>query len=515
MMTGAGRAVAGWQGVLGALALGLGMLMAPAAQAQGPVGVGPDAAPAPIGTVAPIAPDFFWPGVEHDPSIPTMQQVLGHGPGQRLSTSAQAVRYLEALASAAPDRVRLFTYGQSWQGRPLVGAVIGSPARIADLDGIRAGMARLADPRGTSAAEADALIARLPAIVWLAYVVHGNEPSGTDAGLMTAHHLLAARNDPRLESIRANALTVIIPVQNPDGRDRFIAANTDAQGVAPDPGPLAAERDEPWPSGRQNHYAFDLNRDWFAQTQPETRAHARLLLEWHPLVIADVHEMGTNEQYFFPPEADPINPNITAAQQAAKDRIGRTTAGWFDRFGIPYFTRETFDAFYPGYGDGWPTYHGMIAMTYEQGSARGLVARRNDGSLLTYATSVRNQFVSSMATVEAAARDRETLLRAFWDYRRTAIEEGRRERVRAYAFPAGGDRTASARLAALLARQGVEVVETTDRVRACGTTLEPGSFLISAAQPTKRLLRVLLEPRCPAARRLHPAPARAVGTRHG
>jgi hypothetical protein len=450
-----------------------------------------------IATASPVDASFFWPNPDYDPSVPTIRSVLGYQSGQRITTHADAGRYLRALAANQPERVRIISYGRSWQGRDLIYAVIGTPDQIRRLDDIKSGMQRLADPRTTSASEASQLITGLPAIVWMTYTVHGNEPSGTDAALMTAYHLLAARNDPRIEAIRQNALVVINPVQNPDGRDRFISNSTQNTGLAPDPNALAAERDEAWPSGRQNHYNIDLNRDWFAQTQPETIGQAAALLEWRPLVLADVHEMGTNQTYFFPPEADPLNPNITQAQKDAKDRIARTTAGWFDRVGVPYFTRETFDAFYPGYGDGWPTYQGVIAMTYEQGSSRGLVARRADGSTLSYAETVRNHFVASMSTIESSARDREALLRGFYDYRRTAVEEGRREATKAYALPPQLNQMATDRLAALLARQGIEVTRTNASARACGRTLAAGSYVISMAQPSKRLIKVLMEENTP------------------
>lgn len=43
---------------------------------------------------------------------------------------------------------------------------------------------------------------------------------------------------------------------------------------------LAAEHMQTWPGGRTNHYFFDMNRDFFAQTQPETRARIKVLQQW-------------------------------------------------------------------------------------------------------------------------------------------------------------------------------------------------------------------------------------------
>ncbi len=438
--------------------------------------------------------DWYWPGADYDPAVPTPERVLGYALGSRIAGHGDVVRWFETLAAHAPDRVRLVDYGRSWLGRRLFYAVIGSPEQIARLDAIKADSQALADPRRTGAGEAEAIIARHPAVVWLAHTVHGDEISPTESAMLTAYHLLAARGDPRLASIRQNALVIINPLQNPDGRERFIASSVSARGLEPDPDPLAAERDQQWPGGRANHFAFDLNRDWFALTQPETRGHTAAILDWYPHVMADVHEMGTEQLFFFPPEAEPINPNVTANQLELRTIIGRNTAGWFDRFGINYFTRETFDLFYPGYGDGWPTMHGTISMTYEQGSARGMLARRASGEILTFPETIRHQFVAALSTIEAAASNRERFVRGFYDFRRSAIAEGRSAAVRAWVIPAQTDQATADKLAALMVRQGVDVTRATASFQGCGQTFGAGSYVVSAAQPAGRLARNLLEP---------------------
>jgi hypothetical protein len=95
-------------------------------------------------------------------------------------------------------------------------------------------------------------------------------------------------------------------MQNPDGRARFIYQHLLGRAATPDPEPASAEHDEPWPGGRTNHYLFDMNRDWFGQTQPETRGRVSLFLEWFPHVMVDLHEMGGNSTYFFAPPTRPL-----------------------------------------------------------------------------------------------------------------------------------------------------------------------------------------------------------------
>jgi murein tripeptide amidase MpaA len=165
----------------------------------------------------------------------------------------EAERYLKALAAAAPRRARLETHGATWEGRTLYHIIISSEANIANLEQVKAAMQKLADPRKISDAEAEAIIKEMPAVTWLAYGVHGNEISSPDAGLLTAYHLLAAQGDDLVRQILDQSVVIIDPMQNPDGRDRFINYFRGTRGRWPDADPQAAEHNETWPAGRSNH----------------------------------------------------------------------------------------------------------------------------------------------------------------------------------------------------------------------------------------------------------------------
>jgi len=448
------------------------------------------------GTARAGEPFTSWPDVEHDPAIPTMEEVLGHSPGSRITRPDEALRYLEALAEAAPERMKILRYGQSWEGRPLVYAVIAAPKTMKRLDAVKEDIAALADPRETTREEAEDLIARLPATVWLSYAVHGNEISSTDSALLTAHHLLAAQ-DARTRKILEETIVFMDPLQNPDGRARFTHHYEQALGLEPSADRQAAEHDEPWPGGRTNHYLFDLNRDWFRITQPETKGRVAALRQWLPLVLVDAHEMGGDSTYFFAPEAVPYNPHLTETQKDNLELFGRNHAGYFDRFGIDYFTREVYDAFYPGYGASWPSYYGGIAMTYEQASPRGRVFERYDGSKLTYGEAVRNHFITSVSTAEVVAENREKLLRDFYAYRRSAVEEGKNGAVRSYILPRQSDQAGADKLARLLAKHGVEVGRLQANTRACGRGYGEGAYVIDMAQPDKRRAAVMMAEHVP------------------
>jgi hypothetical protein len=329
------------------------------------------------------------------------------------------------------------------------------------------------------------------------HAVHGNEISSSDAALVEAYHLLAAVGDPGADAARTHAVVLIDPLQNPDGRARFVAQNLLGRAAAPDPEPLSAEHDEPWPGGRSNHYLFDMNRDWFALSQPETIGKLRTALEWYPQVAVDLHEMGGESTYYFAPPADPINPYITKAQGAWLETFGRANAAVFDARGFPYFTREVYDSFYPGYGESWPIFQGAVGMTYEKASARGLEYRREDGSLLTYRDGVVQHFTAAITTVATAAAHREKLLRDFAEYRRSAVSEGERVAPREYVLVPGTDPSRARRLAANLVAQGIEVRITTEAVSAGSRSMPAGAYVVSAAQPAGRLVRNLLEAHVP------------------
>tara|TARA_R110000868_G_scaffold50381_6_gene161052 strand:+ start:12718 stop:15378 length:2661 start_codon:yes stop_codon:yes gene_type:complete len=427
----------------------------------------------------------------YDAQIPTAQSVLGHEFGAEITPPEQAIAYLRALEAAAPDRIRVVDYATSWEGRPLAYAIIASPQSLERLDAIQADLQQLADPRGLSADARDRLVASTPAVVWLSYGVHGDEISSTDAGLRTAYHLLASRNDTGIDQILDQTIIIIDPVQNPDGRARFVHSFAAARGLQPDENRFTAEHDQPWPGGRTNHYLFDMNRDWFAMTQPETRGRVAAMLEWRPLVVVDAHEMGGDSSYFFAPSAEPFNPHVVQSQRDAQDLIGRNHGRWFDQFGYDYFTREVFDAFYPGYGDMWPTLQGAVAMTYEQASARGLVWRRRDGSLLTYGEAVEHHYVASLSTVEVVAANRERFVRDYLNFRASAASD--ESGPQSVLLDLSTNRWGAERLARSLVAQGIEVGRVAGPVSACGARFEDGAFEVSFNQPAGRLARTLLE----------------------
>jgi len=420
---------------------------------------------------------------QFDASIPTLEEVAGHRTGEQITRPAMVVDYMEALAAAAPDRIRIVQYATSWEGRPLIYAVISSRENMARIDAIQADMQRIA---AGGAPNADSV-----PVTWLSYGVHGNEISSSDAALALAYHLLASQGDELVDTILSNSVVIIDPSQNPDGRARFTNSYYQQLGIAPSPNRATAGHDEPWPGGRFNHYLFDLNRDWFALTQPETEGKVAAVRDWQPVVLVDAHEMGGDETYFFPPSAEPFNPYITADQRQKQVLLGRNNAAWLDRLGVPYFTREVYDAFYPGYGDTWPTLNGSVAMTFEQSSARGLVWERRNGEMLTYGEGVRNHFVTTLATAETVARNASMFLSDYAAYRRSAAQGSAGTGY--FVIDLADRRWNAEALARRLAHQGIAVGRVEGPASACGRSYPQGYLSVSMRQPTARLIRSLLD----------------------
>src|SRR5690606_10580846 len=310
----------------------------------------------------------------------------------------------DAMVAAAPDRGRFEVTGTSAEGKVMRLAIISSPANLARLDAIRADLAALADARSTDAAAARDIIARTPAVAMLSHSIHGNEPAGFEASMITAYTLLASES-PRITRLLDSLVIVINPSQNPDGHERFAAWNNSVSMALDDP--VALEQTEPWSiQGRFNRYRFDMNRDLLAFSQPETRATAGAVLRWRPQLFVDLH--STTPQYFFPPAAAPINANFPASTIDWLERFGQGNARAFDRYGWQYYVRDVFDLFYPGYWDSWPSLVGAIGMTFETDGGPALMLRKRDGSGTSFREGLPQHVVASLATREAVGMTCET-----------------------------------------------------------------------------------------------------------
>lgn len=466
--------------------------------------------------------DFYGHG-PYRKNVPRPSAILGYEAGERHSTFREQEMTLLAIAKAASDRVRVEEVGKSVEGRPLRLFLVSAPENIARLDAIRAHIGKLADPRLlTGEAEADQIVRTTPTLTWINHCIHGSETASFETVMWTLYTLAASRA-PEMENVLQKSVVILNPVFNPDGHERFVVYyNSVALGS---PESWSYEHQSPWAvEGRYNHFRFDMNRDKIAQSQPETRQETRAFLRWHPQVFIDQH--GQPDTYFFPPNSLPQNRQVDRARiNKWTDVFGRANAAAFDRRGWQYVTRETFDLFYPGYLDSFTTLSGAIGMTYETDGGGNLARRRDDQTVSTLRDGTAHHLETALASIVAAAQNRESLLRDFLAYHRAALVPEPNEKMQRIVLLPGSDPGRLAELAALLLRVGVETGEvrvpfTSDTAHAymperkeegkaedgrkkeeIAASLKPrrvsfpvGSLVIDLAQPQGRVARAFLEP---------------------
>lgn len=330
-------------------------------------------------------------------------QFFGFAPGEQMVPTYRLYQYAEHAAQQVPAKVKLMTYGQTYEKRPLIMLVVSSEENMRNLEQIRTDHLKsigMMSGQPTSKTR--------PAVVWMSYNVHGNEATNSAAYPKVLHELLSGGTVS--EKILKNTIVILAPCLNPDGHDRYVNWYNQKIGSSPNANTSAWEHGEPWPGGRYTHYLFDPNRDWAWQTQEITRQLIAAYHQWMPHVHGDFHEMGPNSPYYFAPSAKPYHEDITPWQREMQEVVGTYNKRYFDRNNWLYYTHERFDLLYPSYGDTWPTYNGAIAMTFEQGGGgiAGLAYDRPDeGDTLRLSDRVAHVAAASIATIEAIA-DRST-----------------------------------------------------------------------------------------------------------
>lgn len=452
---------------------------------------------------AATAQDAFATGGSYDPAVPTPRAVLGYELGEAFTPHHMVARFLDRVA-ATSRRIHVDTIGRSVEGREMFLVVATSEANQARLAQIQADAVRLADPRGASAADLAAVTARLPVIVWLAYNVHGGEASGLEAALGMIYQLAAGR-DAETQMILDSAVVIIDPLQNPDGHERHVqdwTRNRSALGIPTTPGAMIHQGN--WPGPRTSHYYFDLNRDWYILSHPETRGRVAAFLRWYPHVAVDLHEMGTNSTYYFAPPMDPVNKNVTPDIIRWWDIFSVANAAAFDAHGWGYFRREGYDEFYPGYGVSWPILTGAVGMTYEEASSAGGAIRRDDGTILTLREAAWHHYTASWATATTSARRARERVRDYLAFRQSAITDGERGPMRAVVVESDEQGRADSLVARLLMngiavqrlRAAADAREATEYGDAAmrPARLPAGAYVVDLAQPQGRLAKALLEP---------------------
>ncbi len=438
----------------------------------------------------PLAIDFPLEGVDaYDEAIATPDEVIGHVVGTRHTESLQVLNYFEHVA-AQSDRVMLTEYARSYQNRALVYATVTSEANHARLDEIHAANERLTtDPGSVS----DDELEDMPAVVYMGYSVHGDEASGTEAALLLLYHL-AAGTGPAVDAALDDLVILIDPNMNPDGRDRFAYWVNQNRGGVHTTDVQDREHSQPWPRGRTNHYWFDLNRDYMPLAHPESQGKIGVYQYWRPQVLTDFHEMGRNSTYFFQPGVpERTNPRTPDLNQELTMEMARFHARQLDSLGELYWTREGFDDYYYGKGSTYPDVQGTIGILFEESSSRSLETESNFGDK-HYSETVRNQFATTLSTLEGAVELRARLLRYQRDFFAEVPDRYSAFDTKAYVVGHGNDPQRAQGLAQVLKQHRVQVHALAETIEQDGQRFVPGeAFIIPMNQTQHQFIRGVME----------------------
>ncbi|WP_100642559.1 M14 family metallopeptidase [Alteromonas facilis] len=436
----------------------------------------------------------------YNSAITHPDELLGFAVGQRVATPEQIMQAIDLWASQS-DRLQVIEYARTHEHRPLYAVLIGAPELLAQQQAILDKIDALADPRKTSDADAKSIMSELPAVAWMAYSIHGNETSGADAALASIYHLVASQ-DASVTNMLNDMIVVIDPIMNPDGRARFAKSLEQYRGTAPNVDDQSLLHQGDWPYGRTNHYFFDLNRDFFYLTQPETQGRVKLINKWRPQLMIDGHEMGAQDTYLMGPPRQPLNTNISSSLQEWAKVFARDQGAAFDQRGWRYYTGEWFENWYPGYSN-YAEYRGSMHILYEQSRMAEDGVRRPEGTVQTYQESVHHQFVSTMANLQTLAKNSDAMYADYWQARKQNVAKKGPYSERTFVVQANGNEGRTQALVDKLQAQDIEVFVATKAFTAKGATnqlgqevdikVEKGSLIIPNRQPEARLLAAIME----------------------
>lgn len=429
-------------------------------------------------TVWAATPASVLPVHARDHKISPPAASLGFELGEWHCRPEQLQQYYQLLASQSP-RVSLKVVGYTHERRPILNLIITSPAnqsRLADIQAAR--------QRGDS---------DTPIVVYLGYSVHGNEPSGANAAPMVAWHL-ASSKESELAAMLERTVIVIDPMLNPDGLARFASWANSYRGETLVSDSNTLEHNQSWPSGRGNHYWFDLNRDWLWLQHPESRAHVATFQAWRPHIFGDFHEQGTDATYFFQPgvplRTHPLTP---ASNQSLTEAIAKFHAKALDARGELYFSREGFDDFYYGKGSTYPDVQGSIGILFEQASSRGHVQDSRNG-LLKFEHTIANQVTTSLSTLQAADALREQLIAHQKEFDLESQKRQLAEGQRAMLFAAPDNPARLRDFADLLKAHGIAVHHLKSAIKIQQTTYDSSNAIaVPLQQKQARLLEAMTE----------------------
>lgn len=426
--------------------------------------------------------DYLPKNISYDPKVPLPESILGNPVGEWHVRHDQLVNYMYAIAQSS-DRVSIVETGRSHENRPLLLLAFSSAENQKNLKSIQRDHIKAIE---TGSSNSDS-----PLIIWMGYSVHGNEPSGSNASLLIAYYL-AAGQGAEVESLLKDNVVLVDPSLNPDGLSRFAqwANMHKSKNLVADPS--HREHVEDWPSGRTNHYWFDLNRDWLLLTHPESRARIAEYHQWRPHVLTDFHEMGPNSTYFFQPGI-PSRKNPWTPQRNVEltQALANFHAQALDADKQLYFSEESFDDFYYGKGSTYPDAHGTIGILFEQSSSRGHLQDTINGPKY-FSQTIQNQVTTSLSTFKGSFANKNALMDYQTSFKKQTDELIKEEELRGYLLTESQDPTRFGKLKSILEQHNIDFSYLSKQAKYDGEVYDPAhTIFVPLQQSQYRLIKSL------------------------
>ncbi|MCU0622789.1 MAG: hypothetical protein MUF53_02860 [Gemmatimonadaceae bacterium] len=431
-------------------------------------------------------------------TVPTPLAFHGRIIGQPgvLTYTKDIHRYFRALDAASP-RVKVWSIGQSEEGREMIIAAIGDEATIARLDQAKAALAALTDPRKTSEAEARRLIGTSKPIYWITTGLHSPETGGPEVVQELAYRLAVDESD-YVKAIRDGAIVFITPVLEPDGRDKHVDTYLFNKTL-----PRGATRLPLMYWGK--YVAHDNNRDGMGQFLALTRHVNAAFLEWHPPIMHDLHE---SVSYLYTSTGTgPYNEHLDPITTDEWWILAKTEVMELTKRGIPgVWTYGFYDGWVPNYLFFAAHAHNATGRFYE---VQSYGPDNTDSLRLPATTTSREWFrpnpplpliswgprnnaniqqTALLVALRHVADNRRTYLENYWLKNKRSVEKGRTGPVQGWVIPAQQrSRVNAAEAVDALVAQGLEVHVARAAFTAGGVKVEAGDWVIRADQPYRTL----------------------------
>jgi hypothetical protein len=276
-----------------------------------------------------------------------------------LANYTQLQEYWGKLAKES-DRMKVAEIGRTAEGRPMIMAIITSPANHQKLDRYKDISRRLALAEGLSDDQARALASEGKAVVWIDGGLHATECVNAQ-GLFEMSYQMASRNDPETVRILNDVILLLVPA-NPDGME--LVSNWYMRETDP------TKRNMGIPRLYQKYVGHDNNRDSYISNQPETEAIGRqMYIEWIPQIMYNQHQSGpAGTVLFMAPFRDPFNYNQDPLVPMGIDLVGAAIHNRFIAEGKPGAVMRNAASFSTWFNGGIRTttgFHNQIGLLSE------------------------------------------------------------------------------------------------------------------------------------------------------